>query len=92
MPDELEMDVVSREIMISSSNVVLGLATALGINEQELETALNGDIIKQRLKAETQLAIDYGTCGAPYFVVDDEGFWGSDRIWMLRKWIESGGW
>ena len=26
------------------------------------------------------------------FIVDGEGFWGCDRLWMLEEWIQKGGW
>ena len=77
---------------ISSPDIVLKIATRLGIDRAQLADALIGEDIKQRLKDETQSAIESGVCGSPYFVVDGQGFWGSDRIWMVRKWIERGGW
>ena len=77
---------------ISSPDIVLEIATGLGIDRAQLVTPLINENIKQRLRAETQSAIESGVCGSPYFVVDVQGFWGSDRIWMIRKWIERGGW
>jgi 2-hydroxychromene-2-carboxylate isomerase len=35
---------------------------------------------KARLRTETELAASLGIFGAPTFVVDDELFWGNDRI------------
>jgi 2-hydroxychromene-2-carboxylate isomerase len=29
--------------------------------------------------------------GAPYFIVDDEPFWGADRLPQIEKWLQSGG-
>ena len=34
----------------------------------------------------------YGYFGSPFIFVEGEGFWGSDRLWMVRRWLRSGGW
>jgi 2-hydroxychromene-2-carboxylate isomerase len=26
------------------------------------------------------------------FIVDGEMFWGADRLWQIKRWIEQGGW
>ena len=41
---------------------------------------------------ETDQAIAKGVFGSPYFIVDGEGFWGSDRMWMVKKWLQQDGW
>jgi 2-hydroxychromene-2-carboxylate isomerase len=33
-------------------------------------------------------AIGKGVFGSPFFFVDGEPFWGSDRMWMLKKWMQ----
>ena len=33
-----------------------------------------------------------GAFGSPYFIVDGEPFWGSDRLDRLERWIATGGW
>jgi 2-hydroxychromene-2-carboxylate isomerase len=53
---------------------------------------LNDDAVKQRLKDETDAAIKKGVFGSPFFIVDGEGFWGADRLWMVKRWLKSGGW
>ena len=77
---------------ISSPDAVAEVAAPFGVDHADLAAALADDKVKQRLKNETQSAIDAGVIGSPYFIVDGEGFWGSDRIWMIRRWIERGGW
>ena len=48
--------------------------------------------IKQRLKDETNAAIEKGVFGSPFVIVDGEQFWGADRLWMVKRWLRSGGW
>ncbi len=89
---EVFMTYFGRGQDIGSPDAVAEVAAPLGIDHAELAAALADDKVKQRLKDETQSAIDAGVFGAPYFIVDGEGFWGSDRMWMIRRWIERGGW
>ena len=48
--------------------------------------------MKDRLRHETDAAIERGVFGSPFFIVDGEPFWGNDRIGDLDKWLETGGW
>ena len=41
---------------------------------------------------ETGKAIDAGVFGSPFYIIDGEPFWGADRLWMIRRWLKSGGW
>ena len=34
-------------------------------------------------------AIERGVFGSPYFVVDGEPFWGSDRLEQMEKWLQA---
>ncbi len=77
---------------ISSPNKVAEIAATLGVDGEQLLAAVADEAIKQRLKDETQSAIDAGVFGAPYFIVDGEGIWGADRMWMIKRWLKSGGW
>jgi 2-hydroxychromene-2-carboxylate isomerase len=48
--------------------------------------------VKDRLRQETDAAIERGVFGSPYFIVDGEPFWGNDRIDELDRWLQTGGW
>lgn len=77
---------------ISEKEVVLQTAKDCGIDVAALADALNDDAVKSRLNKEVDTAIEKGVVGSPYFIVDGEGFWGSDRIWMVKYWLKKGGW
>jgi len=81
-----------RGLDISSDGVVADIASGLGIDPDDLRAAVKDPAVKERLKQETNTAIAKGVIGSPYFIVDGEGFWGSDRMWMIRRWIKRGGW
>ncbi len=46
--------------------------------------------VKDRLKAAVEQAIARGVFGAPFFFVDGEPFWGSDRLAQIEHWLASG--
>ncbi len=72
--------------------LIAGLATDLEIDAEALVPAMQTQSIKDRLKAETQAAIDRGVFGSPFIFVGDEPFWGNDRLDQLDRWLETSGW
>ncbi len=76
---------------ISDLAVVQDVAAALGIDADALAAAIAQPGIKERLRAQTQAAIASGMCGAPWFLVDNEPFWGLDRLPQIEKWLQDGG-
>lgn len=77
---------------ISKPETVIEVATAQGVDADALAAALGDDAVKQRVKDETAAAIANGVFGSPFFIVDGEAFWGADRLWMVKRWLKSGGW
>ncbi len=77
---------------ISGPDAVVEIATAAGFDGAALATGLQDPAIKEKLMTETNEAIDRNVFGSPYFIVDGEGFWGCDRLDMVDRWLETGGW
>jgi 2-hydroxychromene-2-carboxylate isomerase len=77
---------------ISEKNEVVSVAKSLGVDEDALVAALDDEKMKKRLFKETDGAFERGVFGSPFFIVDGERFWGADRMWMVKKWLDSGGW
>ena len=77
---------------ITGAETVAAIAEPLGLDPEALLAAVQDPAIKQRLKDETGQAIEVGVCGSPFFIIDGEPFWGSDRLWMIRRWLKTGGW
>ena len=50
------------------------------------------DLVKARLKTNTEDAIAHGVFGVPMFEVDGKLFWGLDALPMLRAWMEGDAW
>jgi 2-hydroxychromene-2-carboxylate isomerase len=92
-----------RAFYASAKEKQVALAKALyrayfvdGVNIGETENVLklagnvdlNDQAIKDRTKAEVEAAIAKGVFGSPYFIVDGEPFWGTDRFEQMQRWLE----
>lgn len=77
---------------IQPPDTVAEIGAEMGIGRADLLAAIQAPEWKQRLKDETDAAIARGVFGSPFIFVDGEGFWGADRLWMVRHWLARGGW
>jgi len=77
---------------IDSAEAVIAIAADNGVEAGELQAALNDPAVKDKLKTEVDASIAAGVCGAPFFIVDGEPFWGADRIDHIERWLSTGGW
>ncbi len=77
---------------IATPAAIIAIAEACGADGGALAAALTDGAVKDRLKSETQAAIDRGVFGSPFIFVDDEPFWGADRLEQIDKWLQTGGW
>lgn len=76
---------------VSDLELVLSLAAQHGADRDALSTALAGQPLKDRLKAECDAATAKGVFGSPYIIVDGEPFFGVDRLPQIERWLSSGG-
>jgi 2-hydroxychromene-2-carboxylate isomerase len=77
---------------IGAAEQVADIAAILGIDRAALLAAVADPAIKERLKQATAAAIERGVFGSPFVFVDDEGFWGADRLDQVEAWLARGGW
>ncbi|MDA0262076.1 MAG: 2-hydroxychromene-2-carboxylate isomerase [Proteobacteria bacterium] len=77
---------------VSSPEAAVEIAAEVGADRDQAIAALQDQTVKDRLRTENEAAIARGVFGSPYFIVDDEPFWGSDRLVQVEAWIKSGGW
>jgi 2-hydroxychromene-2-carboxylate isomerase len=76
---------------ISDRAVVARLLAAVGADAASGLAAIDQPAIKDRLKAATEQAIGRGVFGSPFIFVDDEPFWGCDRLDQVERWLATGG-
>ena len=62
----------------------------MGLKRDDVLAALGNEAVKDKLKNEVEAAIARGVFGSPYFVVDDEPFWGVDRLEQMERWLGGG--
>ena len=77
---------------ISLPTTVADVAEPLGVDREALLLALKDPAVKDRLKTETNAAVERGVFGSPFIFVDGEPFWGADRLSDVERWLDSGGW
>lgn len=71
---------------------VFDVAASLGLEREAVEAGIALPAVKERLREETDGAIARGVCGAPFFFLDGEPFWGADRLDQMEEWLRRGGW
>ena len=77
---------------VSSPEQVAEIAETLGIGRADLLEAVQDPAVKARLKAETDRSLERGVFGSPFIFVDEEPFWGADRLDQVERWLRTGGW
>tara|TARA_R110000787_G_scaffold137458_9_gene250436 strand:- start:118614 stop:119216 length:603 start_codon:yes stop_codon:yes gene_type:complete len=79
-------------IQIGKPDEVAAVAEGIGVDGAALLEAIQQPEIKDKLRLNVEAAVEKQIFGSPMIIVDGERFWGSDRIWMVKKWLQSGGW
>lgn len=79
-----------RGLPINDATTLKAVAADAGLDPAEAEAVWNQPVWKDRLKRANDEAIAAGVFGAPFFVVDDEPFWGNDRQPQIERWLASG--
>ena len=69
-----------RDEDISDRGVLAAVATSAGFDGAKLMDAAEGKYAREDLAFLTESAVARGVFGAPTFFVDDEMFWGKDRL------------
>lgn len=59
----------------------------LGLDPAVVVEGARQPAAKDRLKVETDGAIARGVFGAPFFFIENEPFWGADRLDMIDHWL-----
>lgn len=77
---------------IGNPEAVLDVAGAVGLDPAAVAAGLQEQGVKDRLREETERAIQRGVFGSPFVLVGDEPFWGWDRLDMIDRWLATGGW
>jgi 2-hydroxychromene-2-carboxylate isomerase len=77
---------------IAAPDAVVAIAAKAGFDADAVAAGIQDPAIKEQLKTVTDEAISREIFGSPFMVVDGEAFWGADRLDMVERWLETGGW
>ena len=77
---------------VSSLEATVEIAAEVGADREQAAAALQDQTVKDRLREVVDAAIANGVFGSPYFIIDGEPFWGSDRLEQVEEWLRTGGW
>lgn len=77
---------------IAHAGEVVEVAATQGLDREAAGGALQDPAIKDKLRAATDTAVERKVFGSPFVFVDDQAFWGHDRLPQVEQWLETGGW
>jgi 2-hydroxychromene-2-carboxylate isomerase len=70
---------------LADRDTLLEIARAQGADGPALLAAAQAPTVQQEYDANTQAAIDQGVFGMPTYVIEDELFWGQDRLDFVAR-------
>ena len=77
---------------LGQADRVAEIAPVLGLDVEALRAGMESDTARNELRNAVAASLERGVFGSPFFIVDGEPFWGSDRLEQLEDWLASGGW
>lgn len=77
---------------VSKAQVLGELLAPYGVSPTELNALIVSQEVRQLFRAAVDQALHRQVFGAPTFIIDEEMFWGVDRMAHLEQWMQSGGW
>ena len=81
-----------KKVDISNKDISFEIAESLDVNIQKLNRALEDGEAATLLRAEVDTSIEFGVFGSPTFRVDNELFFGVEKMEVLNEWLTLGGW
>ncbi len=71
---------------------VAALAPLVDARPAEMLEGIESDAVRADLRDAVSASLSRGVFGSPFFIVDGEPFWGSDRLEQLDEWLAGDGW
>lgn len=82
----------TEDLDTASPEAIAALAPEFGLSPEDLLAGIADPALKARVRQIGESAVADGVFGSPFFIVDDEPFFGWDRMAMMEAWIRCGGW
>ncbi len=72
---------------IGQKDILIPVAESVGLDAKEFEDTLDDPDKKKQLDENWKEAQELGVIGVPTFIVNDQIFWGNDRIEFLEDYL-----
>jgi 2-hydroxychromene-2-carboxylate isomerase len=73
---------------ITNASNLIHIANQCGLDGEKLLLTANEDRVKSKLRYNTDHAVELGIFGVPTVKIDEELFWGSDRMHHVEAYLE----
>jgi len=84
---------------LGNETLLAALTSEVGLDWQAYKAAQRQEAQRQTgatpadlLRTNVQMALARGVFGSPFFLVDNEPFFGVEKMELLQQWLQSGGW
>jgi len=77
---------------LGTAPAVAALGPTIGVDPAAMLEGIEGEPARNDLRDAVAASLARGVFGSPFFIVDGEPFWGSDRLELLDDWLARGGW
>jgi len=74
---------------ISSPEILAPIIKQCGASPEEVFQRCQAPVIKEKLKENTRMAQENDVCGVPSFQIDDQLWWGQDRLDDIAEYLYS---
>lgn len=78
----------TKDADIGQAEVLKGIAASIGLDGEALLAATQDPAVKDRLRANTDEAVERGAFGAPTFYIGEQMFWGNDRLVLMEEYLQ----
>ena len=78
-----------EDLDIDDEYVLKSILEKMGLNSEDILLCANGEECLNNMQEYTKLAIQKGVCGAPTYIIDDQIYWGQDRLEFVEMHLAS---
>ena len=74
---------------LNDQELLTQVATESGMDANSFAEGISSDETKNKLRENTEFAINKGAFGVPTFYIDDEMYWGIDSMKFLVEYLKN---
>ncbi|MDB4238829.1 2-hydroxychromene-2-carboxylate isomerase [Alphaproteobacteria bacterium] len=78
-----------EDLDIDDEYVLKSILEKMGLNSEDILLCANGEECLNNMQEYTKLAIQKGVFGAPTYIIDDQIYWGQDRLDFVEMHLAS---